>query len=65
MVTAPASMMRTPTPVDPVNETMSTSGLVVKAAAGSGRDEVMMFTTPGGKPTSCMILANSMTAKGS
>ena len=65
MVAAPASMMRAPTLVEPVNDTMSTSRLVVRAAAGSGLDEVMMLMTPGGKPASCMISANSMTARGS
>ena len=65
MVAAPASMIRTPTPVEPVNETMSTLGLVVKAAAGAGFDEVMTLTTPGGKPTACMISASSIIASGS
>ncbi|CAB4883496.1 unannotated protein [freshwater metagenome] len=57
--------MRTPTPVEPVNDTMSTLRLVVSAAAGAGLDDVMMLTTPGGNPTSCMISASSITASGS
>ena len=50
MVGAPAEAMRWPTAVDPVNETMSTSGDVVRAEAGSGPCELMMLMTPGGEP---------------
>ena len=48
MVGAPAEAMRCPTAVDPVNETMSTSGEVVRTEAGSAPWELMMLTTPGG-----------------
>ena len=35
-----------PTAVDPVNEIMSTSRVSVRAAAGSGADDVITLTTP-------------------
>ena len=50
MVGAPAAAMRWPTAVEPVNDTMSTSGDVVRAEAGSGPAELTMLMTPGGKP---------------
>ena len=65
MVGAPAEAMRWPTAVDPVNETMSTSGDVVRAEAGSGPCELMMLITPGGNPTSSSTRASSITARGS
>jgi hypothetical protein len=42
---------------------MSTSRVSVRAADGPGADEVITLTTPGGKPTSYMISASSITAK--
>ena len=57
--------MRWPTAVDPVNDTMSTSGEVVRTDAGSGPAELMMLMTPGGNPTSSSTRASSMTARGS
>ena len=65
MVGAPAAAMRWPTAVEPVNETMSTSGDAVRAEAGSGPCELTMLITPGGKPTSSRTRASSMTASGS
>ena len=65
MVGAPAAAIRWPTAVDPVKETMSTSGDAVRAEAGSGPCELTRLTTPGGKPTSSRTRASSMTASGS
>ena len=65
MVGAPAAAMRWPTAVDPVNDTMSTSGDVVRTEAGSGSDELTRLTTPGGNPTSSNTRASSTTARGS
>ena len=55
---APAAAMRWPTAVDPVNETMSTSGDVVRTEAGSGPAELTRLTTPGGNPTSSRTRAS-------
>ncbi len=65
MVRAPTSVMRTPTPVLPVNDTMSTSGEATNASAGPGVEAVMRLTTPGGIPASCMISTSFATASGS
>jgi hypothetical protein len=46
------SPMRTPTPVEPVNDTMSTSRLATSASPVPGVEPVTTFTTPSGKPTS-------------
>jgi hypothetical protein len=43
-----AAMMARPVGVDPVNVTMSTSGLVVSTAPTSGSDELRTLTTPAG-----------------
>src|ERR1035438_9151055 len=65
MVGAPAAAIRCPTVVEPVNDTMSTSGEEVRAEAGSGPWALIRFTTPGGKPTSSRTRASSTTASGS
>src|SRR5580704_14263537 len=57
--------MRVPTAVDPVKLTQSTSGDSVNTAAGSGLELVTMLTTPGGKPTSSKMRANSINMSGS
>ncbi len=62
---APAAAMRCPTAVDPVNDTMSTSGDVVRADAGSGPSALIRLTTPGGNPTSSSTRASSTMASGS
>ena len=65
MVGAPAAAMRWPTAVDPVNDTMSTSGDVVRTEAGSGPCALTRLMTPGGNPTSSSTRASSTTASGS
>ena len=65
MVMPPAVAMRCPIAVEPVKLTISISGLVVSSAEGSEEVPVMMLMTPGGKPTSCIISTNSITASGS
>ena len=64
MVRPPTSPMRTPTPVEPVNDTMSMSFVSTSASPVSGVEPVTTFTTPGGNPTSCMIRMSSMTPSG-
>ena len=65
IVGAPAAAIRCPTAVEPVKETMSTSGEVVSTEAGSGPWELIRLTTPGGNPTSSRTRARSTTARGS
>ncbi len=48
MVAAPFSMIRLPTPVDPVNEIMSTFGDKVSSSPTRWSDAVTTFTTPAG-----------------
>ena len=65
MVGAPAAAIRTPTAVDPVNDTMSMSGDEVSTDAGSGPWALTRLTTPGGNPTSSSTRASSTMASGS
>ncbi|HCH80385.1 MAG TPA: hypothetical protein DFK16_06435, partial [Acidimicrobiaceae bacterium] len=50
MVLPPFSMIFAPTPVEPVNEIMSTFLVSTSAAGTSGPAPFTMLTTPGGKP---------------
>jgi hypothetical protein len=54
-VCAALAIVRRPTPVEPVKETMSTSGCVVIGAPTSGPVPVRMLTTPVGTPASMRI----------
>jgi len=65
IVAAPDSAIFTPMSVEPVNETMSTSGEDTRVAAAAASWAVTRFTTPGGNPTSSRIRTSSMTARGS
>ena len=65
IVGAPAAAIRWPTAVEPVNDTMSTSGEVVRVDAGSGPWALIRLMTPGGNPTSSSTRASSTTANGS
>ena len=65
IVLPPASKMRAPTAVEPVNEIMSAFFELTSASPSSGEEPVTTFTTPGGKPTCRHISANSMMASGS
>ncbi len=60
----PTSPMRMPTPVEPVNDTMSMSRVATRASPVTGVEPVTTLTTPGGKPTSCMMRTSSITASG-
>ena len=65
IVWPPASKIRAPTAVEPVNEIMSTFWERTSASPSSGEEPVTTFTTPGGKPTCWHRSANSMIASGS
>ena len=56
---AAAAAMRLPIATLPVNEILSTSGLVTSSSAISGPSPVTTFTTPLGRSVSSMILATS------
>ena len=58
------AMISFPTAVEPVNETMSTSGWSTSAWPASGPKPGTMFTTPGGKPASWNIDASSIAVEG-
>ena len=64
IVRPPTSPMRIPTPVEPVNDTMSMSRVSTSASPVAGVEPVTTLTTPGGNPTSCMSLMRSITASG-
>ena len=53
--------MRTPTPVEPVNETMSTLRLVVSAAAGAGLGALVARETAGSAEKFTVRLVNNST----
>ena len=55
IVRPPTSPMRVPTPVEPVNDTMSMSRVSTSASPVAGVEPVTTLTTPGGKPTSCRM----------
>ena len=63
-VAAALAMMSRPTSVEPVNATLSTSGLVVSTSPITPPGPEMMFTTPGGNPTSSTIRASSSAFSG-
>src|SRR5246127_1067619 len=53
-----------PTAALPVNATLSTPGCATRAAPVVSPKPLMMFTTPGGRPTSSNQLANSSAVSG-
>ena len=65
MVRAAFSAMVTPTWVEPVKLTQSTSSESTSAAEEAGPLPLTRLTTPGGKPTSSRIRTSSTTASGS
>ncbi len=65
MVRAAFSPMVTPTWVEPVKLTQSTSSASTSAADETGVFPFKRFTTPGGNPTSFRICASSTIASGS
>ncbi|SAL62529.1 hypothetical protein AWB73_06884 [Caballeronia turbans] len=48
-----------PARVDPVNDTISTSGCALSAAPTLGPSPFTRLNTPSGTPAACMISANS------
>ena len=56
-VCAPSSATRLPARVDPVNDTMSTSGWAAIASPTVGPSPVTRLNTPAGRPTSSTISA--------
>ena len=65
MVRAACSPILTPTWVDPVKLTQSTSSESTKAAEEAGPLPLTRLTTPGGKPTSLRMRTSSTMASGS
>ena len=65
MVRAAFSAMVTPTWVDPVKLTQSTSSASTSAAEEAGPLPLTRFTTPGGNPTSLRMRTSSTMASGS
>ena len=63
-VVAAASSTVRPTRVEPVNETMSTSGCRSSTAPQSAPVPVSTLTTPAGMPASVAISANSRLVSG-
>ena len=57
-------MTRLPARVDPVNDTMSTSGCAAMASPTTGPTPVTRLKTPGGSPTSSMISARTKALSG-
>ena len=57
IVCAPSSITRLPARVEPVNETMSTSGCEAMASPTTGPVPLTRLKTPAGRPTSWMISA--------
>ena len=51
-VPAAVRITRTPTPVDPVNETIDTSGCPIRCSPATLPAPVITLTTPGGNPAS-------------
>jgi hypothetical protein len=54
----------TPARVEPVNETMSTSGWLDIAEPTASPDPMTRLNTPGGAPASCITCANSSAENG-
>ena len=53
-----SSMTRLPTPVDPVNDTMDTSGWLTSASPASGPAPTTTLTTPAGIPAATQSSAS-------
>ena len=65
MVLPPFSMIFAPTPVEPVNEIMSTFLVSTSAAGTSGPAPFTMLTTPGGKPAASIASPSRKMPSGS
>ena len=63
-VSAATWVTRLPARVDPVNETMSTSGWAAMASPTTGPTPVTRLNTPGGSPTESMISARMKALSG-
>src|SRR6478672_2775120 len=59
IVAAPSRMMLSPTPTEPVNEILSTSGLRTSSAPTVVPRPVTTFKTPFGRPASCRASTNT------
>ena len=59
MLWAASSMTRLPARVEPVKETMSTSGWAAMASPTTDPTPVTRLKTPAGRPTSSMTLASA------
>ena len=57
-------MTRRPTPLDPVNETMSTSGWQISASPATRPAPVSTLTTPSGIPAAAQASANISAVSG-
>ena len=58
-VSAATAMTRLPAAVEPVNETMSTSGWAAIASPTTGPSPVTRLKTPGGRPTASKTSASA------
>ena len=63
-VSAPSSVTRLPARVEPVKDTMSTSGWAAIASPTTGPMPVTRLNTPAGRPTSSMISARMKASSG-
>src|SRR3954452_8519305 len=63
-VWAPSSATRRPARVDPVNDTMSTSGCDAMASPTTGPTPGTRLNTPGGRPTESMTSARMYATPG-
>jgi len=64
MFAAAALATSAPTPVEPVNATLSTPGCPASALPTAGPNPVTTLNTPGGKPASCSSPASSTAEAG-
>ena len=64
IVPAPASATRRPAAVEPVNETMSTSGCSASASPITEPRPVTRLNTPAGRPTSSITSASRTAFRG-
>ena len=63
-VAAAVSITRRPTPLEPVKDTMSTSGCAISASPATGPVPVTTLTTPAGIPASEQASANIRAVSG-
>ncbi len=63
-VSAATAMTRLPAAVDPVNDTMSTSGCAARASPTTGPSPVTRLNTPGGRPTCANTSASTKADSG-